>query len=282
MSTEQTPFDAAADAAVRISADDALLDRLAAGEWDHRDRRDPAVAVLAAVLADLEDRPSAPVVARRTRRAAIALPLIAGLLVMPGLAAAAAVGDPWAPYRSALAPLGVGQPGPTADQLPSPRALEARRQAAAEAARTLDEAAAAAEAGDLVGARRLLAAAEVALRGVREQEIAGLLGRLQALKQILANDANGTPGGPTASNPPAPNGNANGQDEVTQTGPPPVASAPPDGANGSGAGAPAPGATSNSGVNGAGNGGPSTAATPTPNGNANGSSDMKQTGKTAG
>ena len=270
MNAEQAPPEQpkapTSDQAESIRADDALVDRLSAGRWDRRDRRDPAAAVLAAVLAELDDRPDPRAVARRHgRRGAMAVPVIAGLVVMPGLAAAASVGDPWAPYRSALTAVGLAPTPPAADSgQPSPAAASAQPDFAAAASRALSAAEEAAAAGDLVGAQRLLAAANESLVGAAGPEAALLWGRFWALERVLAKNANGTPGGPVATESPAPNGNAAGQEEGTQANPP---SKEP----------PAPG-----GVNGAGNGGPSTAGAPTPSGNANGWSDTKQTGRPAG
>jgi hypothetical protein len=187
-----------------VVSDDALLDRLATGELSRGDRKDPAAEVLATVLADLEGRPAPRGAARRrTRRAALAVPVVVALLATPSVAAATAAGDPWAPYRSALTVLGLVEAAPASasGEARSPQALRAQQVAGAATARALGAAEAALAAGDELSARELLNEAEAALPGAGQREIGRLLGQLVALERILAAGANGTPGGPAA--PPA-------------------------------------------------------------------------------
>jgi len=220
-----------------VVGDDALLDRLAAGGLSRADGRDPAAEVLATVLADLEGRPTPRAAARRrTRRAAIAVPVVVALLATPSLAAATSAGDPWAPYRSALAALGLVQtaPPPTGAETSSQQSGQLQAAAGLAARRALGAAEVALAAGDAAAARQLLAEAEAALPGAEQREIGQLLGRLVALERILAAGANGVPGGPASPASPPPNGNANGLDPVKQTGPPPVASPRADGVDAAG------------------------------------------------
>jgi hypothetical protein len=178
---------------------------------------------------------------------------------MPGLAAAASAGDPWAPYRSALTAVGLA---------PTPPAADSGQPDFAAASRALSAAEEAAAAGDLVGAQRLLVAANESLVGAAGPEAALLWGRFRALGRVLANSANGTPGGPVTTESPAPNGTAAGQEKGTQANPPSQEPPASGGANGAGNGAPAPAST--------------TPPPPTTKGNANGPSDTKQTGEPAG
>ncbi len=193
MSADRMPPELGRPNMAEVAADDALLDRLAAGEWTRGDCKDPAAAVLADLLAAVEQPVlGAAPTRRRVRRAAVALPVIAGVLLLPAVGAAALAGDPWAPYRTALAPLGLTLPGgPAAPANPSPSAPQDTV-----AARSLDAAEAAWAAGDVAGAQRLLDEAAAALPAA-EDGFEALFQRLRVLAQAMA------PGASAASADPA-------------------------------------------------------------------------------